>query len=87
MSRCLILFTTETMIYQKSAFVASNCNSITFINTGSDNVYVDNLLLQPGNDLSIEGERDEFNTKVYNVAFPAGALVAPSLTVIKKVYQ
>jgi hypothetical protein len=77
-------YITETKIYTSNNQTDSNCNSIAFINTGSDNVSVDNVLLQPNQTLSIDGNRDEMNVKVYNFNFLTS--VNPQLTVVFKRY-
>lgn len=77
-------YITETKIFSSNNQTDSNCNSITFVNTGSDNVIVDNVLLTPNQTFAIDGNRDEMNVKVYNFNFVTN--VNPSLTVIFKRY-
>ena len=77
-------YTTDTKIFVANNQTDSNCNSIIFINSGSVNVTVDNVLLAPNQSLTIDGNKDEINVKVYNFNFAAGA--NPQLTVIYKRY-
>jgi len=77
-------YITETKIFYSNNQTDSNCNSIIFINTGSVNVSVDNVTLQPSQSLTIDGNRDEMNVKTYNFQFTAGT--GPQLTVIYKRY-
>ena len=77
-------YITETKIFTSDNQTDSNCNSLTFVNTGSDNVIVDNVLLQPNQTFSIDGNRDEMCVKVYNFNFVTTS--NPSLTVIFKRY-
>lgn len=77
-------YITETKIYSANNQTESNCNSIIFINSGSVNVTVDNVLLAPNQTLAIDGNKDEINVKVYNFNFASGA--NPQLTIIFKRY-
>ena len=77
-------YITETKIYSANNQTDTNCNSVIFINTGSVNVTVDNVVLQPSQSLTIDGNRDEMNVKVYNFNFAAGT--NPQLTIVFKRY-
>jgi len=77
-------YVTETKIFSANNQTDTNCNSVIFINTGSVNVTVDNVLLQPSQSLSIDGNRDEILIKVYNFNFAAGS--NPQLTIVFKRY-
>jgi hypothetical protein len=77
-------YITETKIYTQSGQTDTNANSVLFINTGSDNVNIDGLILQPSQSWAIDGNQDEILIKVYSFAFVTTA--APSLTVIFKRY-
>ena len=77
-------YITETKIFYANNQTDSNCNSIIFINTGSVNVTVDNVLLQPSQSLAIDGNKDEILVKVYQFNFAAGS--NPQLTVVFKRY-
>lgn len=77
-------YITETKIFSANNSTDTNCNSVAFINTGSVNVTVDNVLLQPNQTLTIDGNRDEMNVKIYYFNFASGA--GPQLTVVFKRY-
>ena len=77
-------YTTETKIFSANNQTDTNCNSVLFINTGSVNVNVDNVVLQPSQSLAIDGNRDEILVKVYEFNFTAGT--NPQLTVVFKRY-
>ena len=77
-------YITETKVFSANNSTASNCNSILFINTGSVAVTVDLLVLQPGQQLAINGNKNEINEHTYYFNFAAG--LNPSLTVIYKRY-
>lgn len=77
-------YITETKIFYANNQTDTNCNSVIFINTGSVNVTVDNVTLQPSQSLTIDGNRDEMNVKVYNFSFATGS--NPQLTVVFKRY-
>ncbi len=77
-------YITETKLFYANNQTDSNCNSIIFINTGSVNVTVDNVLLQSSQSLAIDGNKDEILVKVYQFNFAAGS--NPQLTVVYKRY-
>ena len=77
-------YITETKIFYANNQTDTNCNSVIFINTGSVNVTVDNVTLQPSQSLTIDGNRDEMNVKIYNFSFATGS--KPQLTVVFKRY-
>ena len=77
-------YITETKIFYANNQTDTNCNSVIFINTGSVNVSVDNVTLQPSQSLTIDGNRDEMLVKIYNFTFSAGS--NPQLTIVFKRY-
>jgi hypothetical protein len=77
-------YITETKLFYSNNQTDTNCNSIIFINSGSVNVSVDNVLLTPNQTLAIDGNRDEILVKVYEFNFAAGS--NPQLTVVFKRY-
>jgi hypothetical protein len=64
-------YTTETKIISDNTTIDSNCNSITFYNTGTSNVFVDGIKITPGTSFSILGNFNEMNVKYYSVLFQA----------------
>jgi hypothetical protein len=77
-------YITETKLFYSNSQTDTNCNSIIFINSGSVNVSVDNVILTPNQTLAIDGNRDEMLVKVYEFNFAAGS--NPQLTVVFKRY-
>ena len=77
-------YITETKTYVQGGQVDAFCNSLLFINTGSDVVNIDGLNLQPNQSWSIEGNFDEINIKSYSFRFVTQT--APQLTAIFKRY-
>lgn len=77
-------YITETKIVYSNIQVDSNCNSIIFFNTGTSNVFVDNIKITPGTSINIAGNRDEILIKVYDILFIAPGTNA--LTIIYKRY-
>lgn len=79
-----VKYTTQTDIVLTASQVESNCNSISFLNVGSDVVTVDNVRLLPGNSFDINGNFGEVNIKVYTVIFLT--TTNPQLAVVRKIY-
>jgi hypothetical protein len=77
-------YVTETKIYSTSGQTDSQCNSILFINTGSNNVTIDGLTLQPNQSWSVEGNREEINIHTYPFSFSSAT--GSNLTIIFKRY-
>jgi hypothetical protein len=77
-------YITETKIFNQGGQTDSFCNSLLFINTGTDAVSVDGLVLQQNQSWSIEGNYNEILIKVYSFSFLTNT--APALTVIYKRY-
>jgi hypothetical protein len=77
-------YITETKLFYSNSQTDTNCNSVIFINSGSVNVSVDNVLLAPNQTLAIDGNKDEMLVKVYEFNFAAGS--NPQLTVVFKRY-
>ena len=77
-------YITETKIYYENSSTPSNCNSILFINSGTIAVTVENVLLQPGQQLAIDGNADEMCVKIFYFTF--AATTGGSLTVVYKRY-
>lgn len=77
-------YTIETKVVSSNGSTDSNSNSITFINTGSVAVNVDNVILQPGQQLAITGNENEICVKIFYYSFATGA--NPALSIIYKRY-
>lgn len=77
-------FVTETKIISISTSVDSNCNTIVFFNTGTNNCFVDGIKITPGTSFTILGNENEFNVKYYSINFQG--VGNPELTIIYKRY-
>jgi hypothetical protein len=77
-------FIEEYQTYNTPAEIRSECNAITFINTGTSNVQINGINLTPGQQLISEGNEGEYNATRYRLSFTgAGTEIC---TVIRKVY-
>ena len=76
----------ETKVFYTTANIGSDCNEITFINSGTTALIVDNVPLQPNQSLRISGNRGEIDTTQYQVSFATPVNVGNQLIVIRKLY-
>jgi len=74
----------EIQQYQQNYNVVSQCNNITFINTGSINVQINQFTLVPNASLAIGGNENEIDTTIYNVSFQGAT--NGNLIIIKKIF-
>lgn len=81
-------YITETKIVSQNTQVDSNCNSITFLNTGIQNVFVDAIRITPGTSFTIFGNYAEMLIKVYSIQFEVieAGPIGQSLTIVYKRY-
>lgn len=77
-------YTVETKVVTTNGSTDSNANGVTFVNTGSVPVTVENILLQPGQQLAVTGNENEICIKIFYYTFATGA--NPSLSIIFKRY-
>jgi len=77
-------YTVETKVVSTNGSTDSNANSVTFVNTGSVAVTVENIVLQPGQQLSVTGNENEICIKIFYYTFAAGT--NPALSIIFKRY-
>jgi len=77
----------ETKVFYTTANIGSDCNDITFINSGSTNLNIDAVTLLPNQSLRISGNRGEIDTTQYNVTFASPSAVGNQLIVIRKLYK
>lgn len=78
-------FQEETQTYNSPAEIVSECNSITFINTGTSQMQINGVNLAPGDQLVSQGNEGELNKTRYRLSFSgAGTEVC---TVIRKIYK
>lgn len=78
-------YKTEIAYYTTNQRIIANCNVITFINSGSFTLYVNNFPITAGNNLSIAGNSDEIDVTEYLIDF-RGATNG-EIYVIKKINQ
>jgi hypothetical protein len=81
-----IKYYTETKLYFTNYKVSSDCNEILFINTGTENVTVNDILLVPNTSLRISGNVMEVDTTQYYIKFPTADNTGNTLTVLRKLY-
>jgi hypothetical protein len=79
-----INYITETKLFAANGQTDSQCNTILFINTGTDAVSIDGLILQTNQSWEVVGNVGEMNIKTYNFLF--STTVSPQLTIIFKRY-
>ena len=65
----LINYDVSFITYDVSGYVTSNCNSILFINYGSNAVQIESVTLQQNQSLQIEGNQGEFTTRQFFAKF------------------
>lgn len=77
-------FITETKIFTSNGQTDTQANGVLFINTGTINVSIDGLVLQPSQSWEISGNRNEMLIKIYDIYFSTTS--GASCTVIYKRY-
>jgi ATP-dependent Lon protease len=70
--------------YDQNGFVTSNCNSITFINYGSNTVTIESVVLTQNQSLTIDGNAGEIMHKQFLATFTGAG--TNNLVTIKKNY-
>lgn len=76
----------ETKVYYTTANIGSDCNDITFINSGTTNLVIAEVPLLPNQSLRISGNRGELDTTQYQVTFATPINTGNQLIVIRKLY-
>jgi hypothetical protein len=79
-------FYIEVKQYYTTANISSDCNTITFINYGSNDVNISGVVLTQGQQLTIEGNVNEIDTTIYQANFSTSISVNNNITVIRKLY-
>lgn len=77
-------FYTEIKNFYSSSYLESDCNSISFVNIGTNPVVVNGLTLQQNQSLNIEGNFNEIDTTQYYISFSGAG--TNNLAVIRKLY-
>lgn len=73
--------------YTTTGAVLSNCADITFYNSGSNPVTINNaILLYQGQSVSFQANNDELDTTLYTFSFPSSTTLNSNLIVLRKNY-
>jgi hypothetical protein len=79
-------FYIETKFFYTNQKISSECNDITFLNTGTTNVEVEGILLLPNQSLRIQGNIGELDTTEYQINFATLISTGNKLAVLRKLY-
>lgn len=79
-----INYQTSFITYDQSGYVTSDCNSILFINYGTNPVQIESVTLQTGQSLVIEGNVGEYTTQRFYARFTGAG--TNNLVTVKKNY-
>jgi hypothetical protein len=79
-----ITYDVNFITYDVNGFITSNCNSITFINYGSNQVTIESVVLLQNQSLSIDGNAGEIMNKQFLATFTGAG--TNNLVTIKKNY-
>jgi hypothetical protein len=85
-ARPYIKFYIETKIYPQADKISSECADILFINSGTQNAYINDVLLTPSQTLRIDGQYMEIDTTVYYLKFSNPNNPGNQVTVLRKLY-
>lgn len=80
-------FYVETKVFYTSQNIASECNDITFINQGTTNFTIMDVLILPNQSLRITGNAGEIDTTQYKLTFSTLISTGNLCTVIRKMYK
>ena len=77
----------ETKVFYTSQNIESNCNDITFINQGTTNFTIMDVLILPNQSLRITGNAGEIDTTQYTLTFDTLVSTGNLCTVIRKLFK
>jgi hypothetical protein len=80
-------FYIETKVFYTSQNIESDCNDITFINQGTTNFTIMDVLLLPNQSLRITGNAGEIDTTTYILTFDTLISTGNLCTVIRKLFR
>jgi hypothetical protein len=80
-------FYIETKVFYTSQNIGSDCNDITFINQGTTNFRVMDVLILPNQSLRITGNAGEIDTTQYILTFDTLVSTGNLCTVIRKLFR
>ena len=79
-----ITYDVNFITYDANGFITSNCNSITFINYGTNSVTIESVVLAHNQSLAIDGNAGEIMNKQFLATFTGAG--TNNLVTIKKNY-
>jgi len=79
-----IEYNVNFITYDSNGFITSNCNSIAFINYGTNQAKIESVILQQGQSLTIDGNAGELINKQFLLTFSGSGY--NNLVTIKKNY-
>jgi hypothetical protein len=79
-----IEYNVNFITYDSNGFITSNCNSIAFINYGSNPAKIESVILQQNQSLTIDGNAGELINKQFLLTFSGSGY--NNLVTIKKNY-
>lgn len=80
-------FYVETKVFYTSQNIGSDCNDITFINQGTTNFTINDVLIYPNQSLRISGNAGEIDTTQYILTFDTLISTGNLCTVIRKLFR
>jgi len=80
-------FYIETKVFYTSQNISSDCNDITFINQGTTNFTIQDVILLPNQSLRISGNAGEIDTTQYILTFDTLISTGNLCTVIRKLFR
>jgi hypothetical protein len=80
-------FYIETKVFYTSTNIESDCNDITFINQGTTNFTIMDVLILPNQSLRITGNNNEIDTTQYTLTFDTLISTGNLCTVIRKLFR
>ena len=77
-------YTPVFIAYNTPQSIPTDCNSIIFINLGTSNAIIENILLAPSQSFVIDGNENEETNATLQVNFSGGG--QNNLVVVKKIF-
>ena len=82
---CRVQYYNDISVYQIGQYVQSDCSDITFLNSGTSNVIVNQaIILLPNQTISFNANAGEIDVTKYSISFTGAG--NNSCTVIRKLY-
>jgi len=79
-----INYRTSFITYDTSGYITSDCNSMVFINYGTNPVLIESVLLNQGQSLVIDGNQGEYTSQTFFAKFTGTG--SNNLVTVKKNY-